>query len=98
MGRIRADRSARGITPLALTEGMGERPPGTSPSAAGRSPFSFGSLGEGASRLRSDPFASVQSAESASPFTDAGRTERGAARHEPSRRDPTPIESTVIDY
>src|SRR5687768_11096771 len=64
-----------------MTEGMGGQPPGTPPLAASRSPSSFGSLGEGASRLRSDPFASVRSAESVSPSrTPAGPS--GAPRGE----------------
>ena len=78
-----------------MTKEMGgERPLGTPPSAAGRSPSSFASLGEGASRLRRDPFAS---AESVSPFTGAGRT--GRAPHGMNRPAvTTPVETTVTDF
>jgi len=71
---------------LSAIDGPPSRRPRTAPLTGGRRcrGDTDRADGEDASRLRSDPFASVRSAGSASPFTDAGRTERGAARHEPS--------------
>ncbi len=45
-------------------------------------------LGEGASRLRSDPFGSARFVRSVSPFTEASPAERGAGHIEESRPDP----------